>query len=92
MAWWNHLVNWGPPPRVKPRTVGVMQQPSRITERPPDPAPLLLTKAMMLKPTAAQWKRANEIFEHPRGCRCSTCRLVAEMAVMIKNHDARGAQ
>jgi hypothetical protein len=81
MAWWNHLTNSGPPPVIQHRR-GV-----RPVTPKPEPAPLQLTKAMMLKPTAAQWKRANDMFEHPHGCRCSTCRLVAELAVMIKIRD-----
>ena len=67
--------------------------PPPTVPRPPAPAsqevPLELTKKMILKPTPAQWLRANRMFEHPRGCRCSTCRLVAEMAVMIQDYDAR---
>lgn len=62
--------------------------------RPPPPAsqepPVLeLTKRMELRPSAAQWLRANRMFEHPRGCRCSTCRSTAELAVMIQDYDAR---
>jgi hypothetical protein len=68
--------------------------PPPIGPRPSPPAsqaaPILeLTKKMVLKPSPAQWLRANKMFEHPRGCRCSTCRLVAEMAVMIQDYDAR---
>lgn len=89
MSWWNYLVNCVPPPVIK------TLNPPPTGPRPPSlhsqqaPSVLELTKAMILKPTAAKWKRANDLFEHPHGCRCSTCRLVAEMAVMIKNHDAR---
>lgn len=51
---------------------------------PPEPEPFDLTKAMRINPTAAEWKRANLLFEHPHKCRCSTCRLAAELACMIR--------
>lgn len=54
--------------------------------------PLELTKEMMIKPTAAQWKNANKLFGHPHRCRCSTCQLAADLAVMIARHDERTAQ
>ena len=80
-----------PPPRSQAgtRRVGVMPQPSRITERPPDPAPLLLRMDRAIRPTATMWNRANALFEHPTGCRCSTCTTTAELAWLIRDHDQR---
>lgn len=48
----------------------------------PEPEPFLLDKP--IKPTAAEWKRANRHFEHPLKCRCSTCTLFAELACMMR--------
>lgn len=47
--------------------------------------PLLLTE--VVAPTPAEWRRANRIFEHQIGCRCSTCRLAAELAFMVRKRD-----
>jgi hypothetical protein len=47
----------------------------------PDDDVLLLTE--IVAPSSAQWSRANKIFGHRPGCRCTTCRLAAELAWMI---------
>lgn len=59
----------------------------RAPEPIPEPEPLLLTQ--VIKPTAAEWKRASKLYhgEGPK-CRCSTCTLIAELACMIRLHDA----
>mgnify|MGYP001567219494 CR=1 FL=1 len=47
-----------------------------------DEEPLLLTNRV--KPKVREWNVANRLFQHVRGCRCSTCRLSAELAAMIR--------
>lgn len=53
---------------------------------PPKPvieAPLELTSEMVVRAKVEHWKRANKIFDHINGCRCSTCELVAGMAAQM---------
>lgn len=50
-----------------------------------DDEPLLLTD--VVAPSAAQWKRANALFDHTHRCRCTTCRLAAELAFLIRRRD-----
>ena len=47
--------------------------------------PYLLTD--VVAPTAAEWKRANDLLDHPYRCRCTTCRLAAELAFLIRRRD-----
>jgi hypothetical protein len=49
--------------------------------------PLELTVAMAIRPHAADWRRANRMFEHPAGCRCSTCHLVADLGRAVRDQE-----
>ena len=44
--------------------------------------PLPLTG--MVVPEKCDWQNANKMFNHPRGCRCSTCQLAADLGVMVR--------
>lgn len=38
------------------------------------------------------YQRANALFEHPRGCRCSTCCLAAGLGYIVRKQElARAA-
>jgi len=47
--------------------------------------PYLLTEAV--RPTAADYRRANRLFEHTLGCRCSTCRLTADLGSVVRRQE-----
>lgn len=53
----------------------------------PEPAPLELTREMMIRPVAADWRHASRLLDHPTGCRCSTCRLIADMRRVIRDQE-----
>lgn len=56
------------------------------------PEPLLLTCPVDEEvPAAADWNRANALFDHPRSCRCSTCRLSAELGYWIRRSALQSA-
>jgi hypothetical protein len=48
--------------------------------------PLLLTNAIV--PERRDWRNANKMFVHPRGCRCSTCQLAADLGVVVRQQRA----
>jgi hypothetical protein len=39
--------------------------------------------------TAADWRRANALFDHRRPCRCSTCALAAGLSAIIRKQEGR---
>ena len=41
-------------------------------------------------PQPREWLNANRLFEHPRGCRCSTCELAAGLAAYIRFKEGMG--
>jgi hypothetical protein len=45
-------------------------------------APLVLTDAIV--PEREDWRRANRLFDHVRGCRCSTCKLAADLGRVVR--------
>lgn len=47
--------------------------------------PLELTRAMMVRPKPKDYRHANALLEHLAGCRCSTCKLVADLRRMIRD-------
>lgn len=65
--------------------------PPPTSPRPPPPrsqaAPLDLTPAMAVRPRSGDWRRANRLFEHPTGCRCSTCRLAADLGRAVRDQE-----
>lgn len=44
----------------------------------------LLSTYLEVVPCDADWRNANKLFGHPRGCQCSTCDLAATMAGRIR--------
>lgn len=48
---------------------------------------LLLDPANPKILTRADWKRANQLFEHPSGCQCSTCHLAATLGHWIRKQE-----
>lgn len=81
------LRKWGSKKPPKRRTV--LPTSHVFTAMPPVEKPrsleLLLTNKIV--PTAADWKRANEIFDHPYKCNCSTCSLVAYLGREIRDQE-----
>lgn len=47
--------------------------------------PLLLTDAVI--PTADDWRRANRLLDHAPRCRCSTCRLAADLGRLVREQE-----
>ena len=50
-----------------------------------------LTPAMAVRPHASDWHRANALVHRAdpdfAGCRCSTCRLAADLGRIIRDQD-----
>jgi hypothetical protein len=44
-----------------------------------------LTPQLAVRPRPADWLRANRLFGHPRGCRCSTCCLAADLGRVVRD-------
>lgn len=57
----------------------------------PEPL-LLLDPADEPAAEAADWRRANALFAHPGGCRCSTCALAARLGYRVRQQEASRAQ
>jgi hypothetical protein len=53
---------------------------------------LELTSEMIVEPSAAEWKRANTLNEHPKKCRCFSCTFIADLAMRIRLYDAARAK
>jgi hypothetical protein len=53
--------------------------------RKPEP-PLLLADPVL--PAPELWRSANALFDHPRGCRCSTCTLAANLGQVVQEQRA----
>ncbi len=51
------------------------------------PPVLLLYEQVDRSPTVHDWRRANDLFEHPHGCDCSTCSLVAKLGRAIRDQE-----
>lgn len=56
------------------------------TRQSTEKEPLTLTDRVG-RPATREWTVANRLFDHPRGCRCSTCGLVATLAAMIRRDE-----
>lgn len=46
-----------------------------------------LTPAMAVRPKPSDWRRANRLLDHPLACRCSTCRLAADLGRVIRDQE-----
>lgn len=53
----------------------------------PETEPLELTRRMMIRPRPRDWRHANALLDHAAGCRCSTCRLVADLRRAIRDQE-----
>ena len=49
--------------------------------------PLELTREMMVRPKRRDWAHANALLSHVPGCRCSTCRLVADLRRILRDKE-----
>lgn len=38
------------------------------------------------QPEGRDWSNANRMFDHPTGCRCSTCTLAARLGFHVRNY------
>lgn len=58
-----------------------------MSDQAPGEEPLELTRQMMVRPRARDWSHASALVGHLAGCRCSTCRLVADLRRVIRDQE-----